>query len=188
MSYRPITDFWILCRAKLKDGRKYYGSYPSGSLPRMRALLGVSINDPVLHVCSGMVPHHVYGAGGFGPNDKTLDLDPELNPDFLQDCRKPLPTGFKAILADPPYSIEDAEHYRPGSLVLPTVGEILRNSLKSLEVGQRVGILHYIAPTCPKNAKFIAAVAIFTGFNNRIRLYSVYEKIGDQKCQRKPNV
>jgi len=27
MSYRPITDMWFLARAKLKDGRKYYGAY-----------------------------------------------------------------------------------------------------------------------------------------------------------------
>ena len=27
MSYRPITDTWILARAKLKGGRKYYGNY-----------------------------------------------------------------------------------------------------------------------------------------------------------------
>ena len=26
MSYRPITDNWILARAKLKGGRKYYGA------------------------------------------------------------------------------------------------------------------------------------------------------------------
>lgn len=37
MSYRPITDFWILARPKVK----YYGAYPSGFLERARALVGV---------------------------------------------------------------------------------------------------------------------------------------------------
>src|SRR4051812_30842491 len=107
MSYRPVTDTWILARAKLKGGVKYYGAYPGGFLERARALLGVTINDPVLHVCSGMVRLYPYKRG-FGPNDKTLDLDPACAPDFLQDARQPFPLNgqatWKAVLIDPAYS------------------------------------------------------------------------------------
>ena len=69
MSYRPICDTWILARSKVK----YYGAYPAGFLERARSQLGVHINDPVLHVCSGKVKDYPY-AGGFGPNDKTVDI------------------------------------------------------------------------------------------------------------------
>ena len=106
MSYRPITDCWILARSKVK----YYGSYPSGFLHRARHVLGVHINDPVLHVCSGHIKEYPYR--GLGPNDKTLDLDPVCNPDFLQDARQPYPNSatvpvgyWDGVMIDRPYSV-----------------------------------------------------------------------------------
>ena len=138
-TYRPITDFWMLARAKLKDGHKYYGAYPGGFLERARALVGASVFDPVLHVCGGMVRHYPYPSG-FGVNDRTMDLDPETEPDYLQDARDSWPTGpghvtvdgelqdphWRAVLADPPYTEGDADKYVPGAGVLPKPNEIMK--------------------------------------------------------------
>jgi len=178
MSYRPITDMWILARAKLKDGRKYYGAYLGGFPERARALLGVSIHDPVLHVCGGMARYYPY-RGGFGPLDKTLDLDPATGPDYLRDAREPLPPGFKAMLADPPYSAEDAENYEVGREAYPKPNALLKNMLNAVEPGSRVGMIHYILPSPPKemSTKFVAAVGVLCGFNNRIRIFSVFERL-----------
>lgn len=174
MSYRPITDVWFLARAKLKGGRKYYGAYLGGFPERARALLGVTINQPVLHVCGGMAKFYPYSAG-FGPNDKTLDLDPTTEPDYLQDAREPLPAGFDAILIDPPYSREDAAHYAVGADAYPSPTGLVNNALRALQPGQRVGIIHYILPQA-KDARFVACVAVYCGFNNRGRTYAVFEK------------
>ena len=117
MTYRPITDMWILARPKVK----YYGAYPSGFLERARALLGVTMDDTVLHVCAGRVRDYPFR--GFGRKDRTLDLDSEVKPDYLRDCRYSLATysgGWPAILADPPYSEQDAMHYVSGPVTLPT--------------------------------------------------------------------
>lgn len=176
MSYRPITDVWMLARAKYKDGSKRYGGYLGGFPERARALLGVTITDPVLHVCGGLAKKYPY-PGGFGPFDKTLDLDPSVEPDYLQDARSALPKGFKAILIDPPYSMDDAQNYPPGAVTYPSPNILLRNALDALDVGQRVGIIHYSLPQPGKRAKFIACIGIVCGFNNRIRCYSVYEKL-----------
>lgn len=175
MTYRPITDVWMLARAKLKGGKRYYGAYLGGFPERARALLGVGINDPVLHVCGGMARLYPY-AGGFGANDKTLDLAPECEPDYLQDARDPFPTGFAAYLADPPYTEADADKYTPGASCFPKPNTILKNAMAALPVGGRVGIIGYILPQ-PKGARFVAAVGIICGFNNRIRVYSVFEKV-----------
>lgn len=188
MSYRPITDMWILARCKYKDGIKRYGGYLGGFPERARALLGVSINDPVLHVCGGMARHYPY-AGGFGPNDKTLDLDPSTGPDYLQDAREAWPVTpittfepriplFDAYLLDPPYSEPDAMHYLDGkgADVYPSPNELLKRAFEVMEVGQRVGIIHYMVPKAPANSKFIACVGIICGFNNRVRVYTVFEK------------
>lgn len=176
MTYRPICDTWFLARAKLKDGRKYYGAYLGGFPERARALLGVNLDQPVLHVCGGMARHYPY-RGGFGPNDRTLDLDPQTEPDHLQDAREPYPSGFAAVLADPPYSEADADHYAVGRVAYPSPNLILKRAFDALPVGGRVGIIHYVVPKAPPNSRFVAAVGVMCGFNNRIRAYTVFEKL-----------
>jgi hypothetical protein len=186
MSYRPITDIWFLARAKLKEGRKYYGAYLGGFPERARVLLGAGPHDPVLHVCGGMAKFYPY-KGGFGFNDQTLDIDATTEPDFLQDAREPFPRipfkgeegdgwRWSAILMDPPYSEQDADKYNCGSSVYPTSNQLIKNALEVLPVGGRVGLIHYSLPAQPKNAKFVAAVGILCGFNNRIRCFSVFQK------------
>lgn len=184
-NYRPITDVWILARPKVK----YYGAYPNGFLERARSLLGVSPFEPVLHVCAGMARAYPAKPRGFGPNDKTLDLTPLFKPDFLQSASEPLPCqnghgcsgrrscDWPALIADPPYSEIDADHYEPGRKHLPSANQLLRNMLSVVRLGGRVGLLHYVLPQPPKDkAKFVACVGVIVGFNNRMRVYSVFER------------
>lgn len=179
--YRPITaswfldDLWFLTRAKLRHGATYYGAYLGGFPERARVLLGATIDEPVLHVCGGCARLYPY-PGGFGRRDKTLDLDPATRPDYHQDAREPLPRGFKAYLCDPPYSELDATHYVPGAHAYPPPGLIVRNAIDALDIGGRVGIIHYLPPAPPPNARYVAQVSIYSGFNNRVRSYAVYEK------------
>lgn len=175
MSYRPICDTWILARAKLRGGQKRYGAYLGGFPERARALLGVRRDQPLLHVCGGLARLYPYEAG-LGPNDRTLDLDPLCEPDFLQDAREPYPAGFDAVLADPPYSEVDAAHYPPGASHYPTPNQILRRGLEAVPPGGRVGIIHYLLPQPPKDVRFVACVGIIAGFNNRMRVFSVFER------------
>lgn len=173
MNYRPICDTWILARSKVK----YYGAYPAGFLHRARALLGVHITAPVLHVCGGRVREYPYS--GFGPNDRTLDLDPACEPDYLRDAREPYPHPeyWHAILIDRPYTPEDADKYVPGRDALPTANELVRNGINAVQVGCKVGILDYLWPQPPKNAKEVAVVTVITGRNNRARLFTVFERL-----------
>lgn len=182
MSYRPITDIWFLARAKLKGGKRYYGAYLGGFPERARVLIGASLQEPVLHVCGGMAKHYPY-ARGFGRYDETLDIDPSCDPDYCLNAADDIPSLSKAhslqwsgILIDPPYSKEDANHYAAGSKSYPTPNVLVQNAIDALSVGRKVGIIHYVLPRCPKNAKFVAAVGVLCGFNNRIRCFSVFEK------------
>ena len=158
----------------------------------------------MLHVCGGLAKLYPYKRG-FGPNDKTLDLDPQVNPDFLRDAREPWPfmdgwtdtkraaiadglpgannpaagrgeTPWAGILIDPPYSPEDAEHYAPGADKLPTFSLLLRNAFEVLPLGGRVGLICYHLPKPPPDAIFVACVGVGCGFGNRIRCYTVFEK------------
>lgn len=179
-NYRPICDVWILARPKVK----YYGAYPSGFLSRARELLGVSISEPVLHVCGGHA--RKYPFRGFGPHDKTLDLRRDIEADFKQDAREPLPAfephfekhlnvPWPAIIADPPYTLDDANEYGMVS-VFPDPARLLKNCIEAVRVGGRVGFLHYIWPRPPKNARSVACVGVVVGFGNRMRCYSVFER------------
>lgn len=179
MNYRPITDVWILARSKVP----FYGAFPAGFLHRARALLGVGLNDPVLHVCAGKVKDYPYR--GFGPNDKTLDLDPACEPYFLHDAREPFPldstysTGplWAAVLIDRPYTEEDAQHYVPGAEVMPNANLLIKHGINVVAVGGKVGMLDYVWPQPPKNATEVAVVAVGTGRNNRARWFTVFERM-----------
>jgi hypothetical protein len=176
VNYRPITDLVIPARPKLKGGHKYYGAYPAGLLERARALLGVRITEPVLHVCAGMTRHYPYPRFAVGPNDRMLDLDPALDPDYLQDAREPYPPGFVAVMADPPYSEDEAGNYKPGSKLYPTPAIIVRRAFEVLPVGGRVGVLHFKSPRPPSNARLVAVLAVWMGYDMAMRSYTVFEK------------
>jgi hypothetical protein len=174
MSYRPITDVWILARPKVK----YYGAYPNGFMERARALLGVSPLDAVLHVCGGRAREYPAKPRGFGPNDQTLDMDASLAPDYVQAATDSLPAlNWPAMIADPPYTEADADHYAPGRGAFPSANLILRNMLKVVRPGGRVGMLHYVLPQPPREGvRFVACVGVIVGFNNRMRVFSVFER------------
>ena len=98
-------------------------------------------------------------------------------PDYQLDARNgPYPSGFEAMLADLPYSAEDAAHYITGASAYPSPNLVLGHMLDALDVGRRAGIIHYMLPKQPKHTKLIAVVAVYCGFNNRGRTYSVFEK------------
>ena len=176
MSYRPICDLWILARPKVK----YYGAYPNGFLERARALLGVTPYDAVLHVCGGRAREYPAKPRGFGPHDCTLDLDESLSPDFVRSANEPITFpefGWPAILADPPYTLDDAAKYQPGSVAFPKPNALLRNMLEAVRVGGRVGMLHYVLPQPPREGvRFVACIGVIAGFNNRMRTFSVFER------------
>ena len=183
MNYRPLTDFWFLTRAKLKSGVKYYGAYLGGFPERARVLIGCSLREPLLHVCGGMAHLYPYNRG-FGSTDCTMDLNSECNPTFCMDCREedwPMqsPHGeyWCGILIDPPYSEVDAEHYPPGREKYPNPNRLVQTAINSLHLHYKVGIIHYVVPRCPENAKFVACVGIVCGFGNRVRCFSVFERI-----------
>lgn len=183
MSYRPICDLWLLARPKVK----YYGAYPNGFLERARALLGITPYDALLHVCGGAARQYPAKPRGFGPSDKTLDLDQALEPDFCQSAVEELPfyrlpdgrgaMGWPALLADPPYTESDADKYAPGRRVYPTPNLVLKRMLEAVRPGGRVGMLHYVLPQPPREGvRFVACVGVIVGYNNRMRTFSVFER------------
>lgn len=191
MSYRPITDVWILARPKVK----YYGAYPNGFLERARRMLPVRRTTPVLHVCGGKVKEYPTWRR-LCPNDVTCDLDPAVKPDVVWNVRTlgipdpgqfpqgdvrelgmQIDNGWRGILIDRPYTEDDADHYRPGRSELPPLNKLLRDALEQLADGGRVGVLDYFIPRPPSHGtRFIACVGVVVGFGNRGRFFTVFER------------
>lgn len=103
---------------------EYYGGYPAGYLRRIRALFPEKQN--VLHLFSGKVD--VEALPG-----KTVDINAANGADYVDDAQTLLHVPleeFDLVLADPPYSVEDCEHYRTTmvkrNLVMRALGERLR--------------------------------------------------------------
>lgn len=184
MSFRPITDIWLLARPKVK----YYGAYPNGFLERARDLMGVGQQDGVLHVCAGRVRAY--------PNprclsdlDIMLDLDAALNPDIVADAADFTHDDvarrvdsrrldhLRFALADPPYTPIDADRYRPGRERWPDPNRIVKAALDVVPVGGRVGILSLGWPRYPKQrSRQIAVVGVYVGNGNAGRTFAVYER------------
>ena len=188
--YRPITDVMILARSKTK----YYGAFPAGFLSRARWELGCGPHDAVLHICGGKIREYPFK--GMGPNDKTLDLDPACDPDYLRDARGPLPSRcldadhepncsaggmlhrlWDGVLIDRPYTEADAEHYVPGASALPDLNDLLKRALHIVPIGARVGVLDYLWPHPGKFGVERAVFAVGTGRNARARWFTVFERI-----------
>ncbi len=176
MSYRPITDVWILARPKVA----YYGAYPNGFLERANTLLGVTSYMWVLHVCGGRVRDYPNKRCIAGGRHETLDMDPALKPNWLRDAREPFPEPgrWDAILIDPPYTESDADHYQPGRDALPSPSLLLSHGLRAVRPGGRVGILHYTwaAPRPRDLGRLLALVGVVAGYDNRMRAFTVFER------------
>ena len=99
-----IEGLWIMGNNYRTSG--YYGAYPHGYLDRVHAMFPLEIGDPAMHIFSGSLPK----------DDRYIrfDIRPDVKPDVVCDVHKlseVTSRQYSLILADPPYSVEDAEHY-----------------------------------------------------------------------------
>ena len=84
----------------------YYGGYPAGYLNRIKALF--PDKKRVLHLFSGKVDTETMPGA-------TVDINSDNSPDFVDDAQtlEHVPVEcFDLVLAEPPYSVEDAERYQ----------------------------------------------------------------------------
>lgn len=117
-----VVGMWIMGN-DYRVQSSYYGGFPTGYLRRIKALFPDKKN--VLHLFSGNVDTSIIPG-------KTVDILATLHPDYLDDAQTmynvPLET-FDLVMSDPPYSVEDAEHYQTPmvkrNVVMRNLGERL---------------------------------------------------------------
>ena len=162
-----IVGTWIMGNAYgVKSG--YYGGYPHGYLKRIKALF--PDKNRALHVFSGRVDQSAW------PGD-TVDLNPDMEPTYLDDAQSlemvPL-QQYDIVLADPPYSVEDAEHYQPTM--------VKRNKVMKALTGVRVGTpivwLDQVLPMYRKDEwRIVGVIGMVKSTNHRFRVITIFERI-----------
>ena len=145
----------------------YYGGYPAGYLRRIRALFPDKTRT--LHLFSGQVDLAAF------PGD-TVDINASLKPTYVDDAqtltRVPL-EDYDLVLADPPYSVEDADHYQT-TMVKRNV--VLR-ALRRLPIGAHVVWLDQVLPMYRKDAfEQEAAIGMWKSTNHRFRGITIFRR------------
>jgi hypothetical protein len=147
----------------------YYGGYPAGYLRRIAALF--PDRRRVLHVFSGKVDLSAM------PGD-TVDVNPALSPTWVADAHDlsavPL-AEYDLVLADPPYSVEDADRYQT-TMVKRNV--VMRSLAAGMREGARVVWLDQVLPMYRKDEWAIEAViGMVKSTNHRFRVTTVFRRV-----------
>lgn len=161
-----VVGTWIMGN-DYRVKSSYYGGYPAGYLRRVRALF--PDKKSVLHLFSGKVDLKAF------PGD-TVDVNPDLGPTYVDDAQglETVPLEkYDLVLADPPYSVEDAERYQTSMVKRNKVMVALRR----LPQGAHVVWLDQVLPMYRKDAFALeAVVGMVKSTNHRFRVVTVFRR------------
>ncbi len=147
----------------------YHGGYPATYLRRIRALFPEKRR--VLHLFSGRVDLNEF------PGD-TVDCNPLLKPTYLDDAQTLLHVPleqYDLVLADPPYSIEDCEHYGTSMIKRKRV----MKALYRLSAGAHVVWLDQVLPMYRGNMFTVeATIGMWKSTNHRFRGITIFRRLG----------
>lgn len=161
-----VVGTWIMGN-NYRVKSAYYGGYPAGYLRRVKALF--PDKRKVLHLFSGMVDVSAF------PGDR-VDINPALAPTYVDDAQSlqcvPL-EEYDLVLADPPYSVEDAERYRTTMIKRNKV----MKALERLPAGAHVVWLDQVLPMYRKN-RFDqeAVIGMWKSTNHRFRGITIFRR------------
>ena len=163
-----IVGTWIMGN-DYRVKSEYYGGYPAGYLRRIKSLF--PDKQRTLHLFSGKVDLSVF------PGD-TVDINPDLNPTYVDDAqtleRVPLEI-YDLVLADPPYSVEDAERYQTTMIKR----NLVMRALQRLRPGAHVVWLDQVLPMYRKDAfSQEALIGMWKSTNHRFRGITIFRRLG----------
>jgi hypothetical protein len=161
-----VVGTWIMGN-DYRVKSEYYGGYPAGYLKRVRALF--PDKKRVLHLFSGKVDLSTF------PGD-TVDINPTFGPTYVDDAqtlsRVPLET-YDLVLADPPYSVEDADHYQTTMIKR----NVVMRALQRLPLGAHVAWLDQVLPMYRKDAfDQEGVIGMVKSTNHRFRVVTIFRR------------
>ena len=159
LSHNQIIGLWVMGQ-NYKTKSSLYGAYPHGYLDRIYSLFPKT--DKTLHLFSGSIEDDC----------DCVDLHNGIDAETMGDI---LPNNYYTlILSDPPYSIEDCDHY--GCCMIKR-NNVFKECYKILK---KDGILIWLDQVLPNYKKIefdiIARIGMVKSTNHRFRVITIFKK------------
>jgi len=153
-----IEGIWVMGN-NYTTKTNLYGAYPHGYLDRVYTLVP-PVENKTLHVFSGSIDDEY---------DK-VDFNTGINAEEMSEI---LPHNYyKTIYADPPYSVEDCDHY---GCCMVKRNKVFNECYKIMEVG---GILVWLDQVLPQYRKtewdIIGRIGMVKSTNHRFRVITIF--------------
>jgi len=172
-SDRWLWGVWIIGN-NYSNKNKYYGEYPPGYLDRVMSLFpDIDEDNEILHLFSGSLDESVEGI--------RVDINPELKPDIVGDAEKLsefLPFSPKLIIADPPYSEEDAKHY---GTCMVNRNKVVQECAKVLKPGGFLVWLDQVIPMYRREELELVGTIVIRSTNHRVKMVFILQKVGFER-------
>jgi len=156
-----IEGIWVMGN-NYTTKTSLYGAYPYGYLERIHALFPKT--DKMLHLFSGSLPE--------SPEYDKVDYNTGIDAETMADV---LPNDFYSlILADPPYSIEDCDHY---GCCMVKRNVVFKECYKIME---KDGYLIWLDQVLPNYKKIefdiVARIGMVKSTNHRFRVVTIFKR------------
>jgi hypothetical protein len=158
-----IEGIWVMGN-NYTTKTNLYGAYPYGYLDRIYSMFPL-VPHKTLHLFSGSLPDSKY-------YDK-VDFNTGINAESMSEI---IPNDFyELILSDPPYSIEDCNHY---GCCMVKRNVVFKECYKVLKNGGILIWLDQVLPTYKKTEfNIIGRIGMVKSTNHRFRVVTIFEKI-----------
>lgn len=161
-----LVGTWILGN-DYRVKSSFYGGYPNTYLPRVRSLFPEK--KRVLHLFAGRIDTTLFPG-------TTVDINADLEPDIIDDAQtleKVRLEDYDLVLCDPPYSVEDAEHYQTSMVKRQKV----MHALARVKRGTDIVILDQVLWMWRKDTfDLTGVVGIVRSTNHRFRVMSIFRR------------
>ena len=156
-----IEGIWVMGN-NYTTKTSLYGAYPYGYLERIHALFPKT--NKMLHLFSGSLPE--------SPEYDKVDYNTGIDAETMADV---LPNDFYSlILADPPYSIEDCDHY---GCCMVKRNVVFKECYKIME---KDGYLIWLDQVLPNYKKIefdiVARIGMVKSTNHRFRVVTIFKR------------
>lgn len=159
-----LEGLWIL--GNNYRGSGYHGAFPPGFMRRVRAMFPDF--KQMVHLFSGSLPPD--------PDTIRVDMNPANNPDICADAHDLgfMVRGKHLVVADPPYTGEDCDHY---GVPLIRRGVVLGQLRRVLEPGSFLVWLDQVWPMYSKRDWILRGlIGVVRSTNHRARVVTILEK------------
>ena len=176
---RPLqaSDQWLwgvwIIGNNYSDKSRYYGEYPPGYLDRVMSLFPDIEDNEILHLFSGSLSESVKGI--------RFDINPELKPDIVGDAEKLsefLSFSPRLIIADPPYSEEDTNHY---GICMVNRNKVVQECAKVLKPGGFLVWLDQVIPMYRREELELVGTIVIRSTNHRVKMVFILQKVGFER-------